>query len=61
MRQHPVTETLPLKLIEVVLVLVAGVVFVWWQLRDVKRAQQQKKPEPKSTQDGTDPPGTPPP
>ncbi len=30
-----------LKLIEVALLLVAGVAFVWWQLRDVTRAQAQ--------------------
>jgi uncharacterized ion transporter superfamily protein YfcC len=34
-------EAIPLKLIEVAVLLVAGVAFVWWQLRDVKRAQAQ--------------------
>jgi uncharacterized ion transporter superfamily protein YfcC len=34
-------EGVSLKLIEVAVLLVAGVGFVWWQLRDIKRAQAQ--------------------
>ena len=45
---HAVTETtmgdLPLlKLVEVLAVAVAGGGFVWWQLRDVKRAQEASR------------------
>ncbi len=31
------------KWIEVVLLLAAGVGFAWWQLRDLKRAQEQTR------------------
>ena len=34
-----------LKLVEVVGVVAAGGVFVWWQLRDVKRAQEASRRE----------------
>lgn len=32
------------KLLEVGVLLVAGVAFVWWQLRDVAKAQQASRP-----------------
>ena len=46
--RQAVTETtmgdLPLlKLVEVLAVVVAGGGFVWWQLRDVKRAQEASR------------------
>jgi hypothetical protein len=34
-----------LKAIEVLLLLAAGAGFVWWQLRDVSRAQQRSRAE----------------
>ncbi len=34
-----------LKLVEVLAVAVAGGLFVWWQLRDVKRAQEASRRE----------------
>ena len=39
-------ENLPLlKMVEVLGVAVAGGLFVWWQLRDVKRAQEASRRE----------------
>ena len=39
-------DDLPLlKMVEVLGVAVAGGVFVWWQLRDVKRAQEASRRE----------------
>jgi hypothetical protein len=39
-------EDLPLlKMVEVLGVAVAGGLFVWWQLRDVKRAQEASRRE----------------
>jgi predicted negative regulator of RcsB-dependent stress response len=54
------SEVGDLKWIEAGLLLVAGVGFGWWQLRDVKRAQQASRAEreaaeakaAKDTQDG---------
>lgn len=34
-----------LKLVEVLVVVAAGGLFVWWQLRDVNRAQQASRRE----------------
>ncbi len=39
------TEVGWLKAIEVLVLLAAGAGFVWWQLRDVKRAQQRSRAE----------------
>jgi uncharacterized protein HemX len=35
------TDVLPLKMIEVLVLAVAVGLFAWWQLRDVKREQQK--------------------
>ena len=43
-----------LKLVEVLGVAVAGGLFVWWQLRDVKRAQEASRRE-REAREATDP------
>jgi predicted negative regulator of RcsB-dependent stress response len=40
-----VFESLSLKLVEVLLLLAAGVLFAWWQFRDIRRAQEQSARE----------------
>jgi hypothetical protein len=39
------TEVGPLKALEVLLLLAAGAAVVWWQWRDVSRAQQRSRAE----------------
>jgi predicted negative regulator of RcsB-dependent stress response len=44
------SEVGDLKWIEAGLLLAAGVGFGWWQLRDIKRAQQASRAEREATQ-----------
>jgi uncharacterized protein HemX len=39
------SEVGALKAVEVLLLLAGGGLFVWWQLRDVKKAQEQTRAE----------------
>jgi len=53
-----VFDGFPLKLFEGLAFLAAGVAFAWWQLRDVKRAQQRSA-EARAEQAAAEQQGTP--
>jgi hypothetical protein len=50
------TEVGSWKWVEVGLLLAAAIAFVWWQLRDVARAQQQSREERARQAQGDQPP-----
>jgi hypothetical protein len=45
------TRRLPVKLLEALVILVAGVLFAWWQLRDVSKAQEESARRRKAKSD----------